>query len=169
MNRFFTTIVLVSLLLAAPALSRRSSSIGLGKLSLRQSPAKVLNIMGPPTAKAEVAQDPATKVSFEKWSYPEQGVEIDIAMEDDRPSYLYRVSAVAPCRFKGYKGVNVGSFEAEVKALVLQAKSETEVEATVSDKMYRFQWTEAAQVLELMVKNGKVRKILLYSVKTAEE
>jgi len=163
MKSNLTTLVLILALMATPTLGRRRAVAGLslGNLALGQYHTKLLNSMGPPAAKSDEQTDETTKATFERWSYPNEGLEVDISTEEGKTKSIYRITAVAPCKLKAYRGLNIGSFEVEVKAVALQIKDDPEVAVTQLPNGYRFSWEKTSQTLELTTENGKVSKILL--------
>ena len=160
MKSNLTTLVLILALMATPTLGRRRAVAGLslGNLALGQYHTKLLNSMGPPAAKSDEQTDETTKATFERWSYPNEGLEVDISTEEGKTKSIYRITAVAPCKLKAYRGLNIGSFEVEVKAVALQIKDDPEVAVTQLPNGYRFSWEKTSQTLELTTENGKVER-----------
>ena len=155
-------LILITTFLALPVLAKREKTLSLGKISLGQTTAKVTRHLGPPKEKGETREEMATGEFVQTWSYPDQGLEIDFSRSDEKEAFtVYRVTAVEPCDFRGYMGINIGAFAVEVEALARQLEKEPGVEVSRSEGGYGFLWTESYQMLSVEVTDGKVSQLYI--------
>lgn len=155
-------ILLLTISLFATCLAEKQDPFTLGKLSLGQKESRVLRILGQPQGKSEVVEEMATGEMVQRWSYPDQGLDIELSRtKEDEPFTVYRMHAKAPCDLAAYKGIRIGAFAVEVKAVARSLGKMEGVEVSQSDRGCGFLWADSYQSLSVTFTGGKVSEIFL--------
>lgn len=155
-------ILLLIISLASPSLADKKDPFKLGNLSLGQKAPRVLRVLGQPAEKSEVKEEAATGEMVQRWSYPKQGLELDLSSsEDGQPLTVYRIYAKEPCNLSGYRGISIGTFAVEVQALARRMEGRKGLEVSQGELGYGFLWLDSYQMLSITVENGKVSEIFL--------
>ena len=162
MIRFLTTLVL-AVLISGLALAESEDPLEFGGIRLGQSSVAVVKTLGQPVEKGESREEMATGELVERWKYPALGLNIDFShLKEKEPLKVYRILAEQPCSMRAYRGVTIGTFEAEVGAIARELEKTRGVEVSQQPgRGYGFLWVDEYQLLSLTLKNGKVSEIYL--------
>jgi len=160
--RFLTTVFL-AVLVSGLAVAETEAPLSLGGLTLGQSSVAVVKTLGQPVEKGESREEMATGELVERWKYPALGLNIDLShLNEKEPLTVYRILAGQPCNMRAYRGVTIGTFEAEVGAIARELEKTRGVEVSQRPgRGYGFLWVDEYQLLSLTLKNGKVSEICL--------
>ena len=87
----------------------------LGKITLQQKADKLTTLIGKPEGKGKDVMWEAIGEWVQEWSYPAQGLELNMASEKKGGAKsVLTITATAPCKLATKRGIKIGSSIAEV-------------------------------------------------------
>lgn len=133
-----------------------------GKLKLDQVSEEVISVIGKPAKKGEKLFEAATGETVQKWSYPEDGVTLDMAQaEQDKIFRVYRIQARKPCNWIGWDGIGIGSPASKATAYVSGLQMNPKNEVSISSESCSVLLTDSWTMLVFTFADGKVSEIFL--------
>lgn len=140
--------------------------ITLGDIRLDMTQAEVLSILKKPARMGPKSFEGATGYKIQTWYYPRLGLELEMATEESQTplTFLYRITAKAPCQWQAFNGIKIGSSINEARATAAQVRDSGEAESWDSPgepTIIGMLWKHTHQVLSFNLRGGRVAEIFL--------